>query len=876
VPFLFHSPQSDHYRPPSSLASGRFLTLLAIQLIAVVLGLIISRDLYSTYQVVIGGHERLASIRQQEEHLSEGLDRALQQLQGHSLQPNQIKPLAVELDALVATSQVLVEAPIELPNEKVEVQQRLAELKTMRLNWSQDGSRVGNDETAMAASVIRLQGSLAVLRTGMDRLDEENFRRLYDIRNVGFWNNVCEAFACILMLVAFGWAVRLYRHLRHEELARFRIESELSAERRALEQRVRTRTAALETEVKERQRVERMNRGRNHILLMVARNEPFTAILQVLAETLAEYQSTWACAVHTLEAGQLKLAASAGLNDKVKLHLGFLSTDHLGAPESQALAFGKPFLIEDLGEEHRTWSELLRANGLLSVWSAPFMASDGCALGTITIYTLLKWNATPSSLEMLETGCNMASLVMERSRMQAQLVDHAYHDSLTGLPNRRLGRDRLFSATCRAERASNCMAVLWIDLDRFKLINDRHGHPIGDAVLQKIAQRLSGRLRACDTLARMGGDEFMAVVEAVGSRNEATAIASDLLEIIRQPMQIGELELNVSASIGISVFPEDGDTVDSLAQHADQAMYAAKFGSNGVLSFIPDMDRVPAERRELEEEMRLALENGGFSMAYQPICLPDGTLKGFEALLRFNSPRLGMVPPSHFIPIAEDCHLIVAIGEWVLREVCRQSRVWQDAGLPTHSIAVNISALQFSRDDFADTVAKILEETGESGDNLILELTESIVMNDFLESARQMKRLKRLGVRIAVDDFGTGYSSLSYLHRLPIDVLKIDRSFMENINENDGTRPIVEAVLSMARTLGLRVVAEGVETVEQLDTLRQCGCGVIQGFFFSQPVSPATAEVFLQQGCLEGGQKAIMAPLLGNEGPELELANIGF
>jgi len=871
---LFNSPQSDRHQPPSTLASGRFLTLLAIQLIAVALGLVISRDLYSTYQVVIGGHERLASSRQQAEHLSERLDRVLQLLQGHSLQEKQIMPLSVELDSLVATSQVLVEAPIELPNEKVEIQQRLVELKRLRHTWSQDSSRVG--ETAMAASIIQLQGSLAVLRTGMDRLDEENFRRLYDIRNVGFWNNVCEAFACVLMLVAFGWAARLYRHLRHEELARFRIESELSAERRALEQRVRTRTAALETEVKERQRVERMNRGRNHMLLMLARNEPCTDILQVLADTLAENHSTWACAVHTLDVGQLKLAASSGLNDKIKLHLSFLSTDYSGAPESQALASGKPFLIEDLGEEHRTWSELLRANGLLSVWSAPFLASDGCPLGTISIYTLLKWNSSPSNLEMLETGCNMASLVMERSRMQMQLVDHAYHDSLTGLPNRRLGRDRLFSATCRAERAGSCMAVLWIDLDRFKLINDRHGHPVGDAVLQQTASRITGRLRSCDTLARMGGDEFMAVVEAVGSRNEATAIASDLLEIMRQPMQIGELELHVSASIGISVFPEDGDSVDTLAQHADQAMYAAKFGCSGVLSFVPDMDRVPAERRELEEEMRQALLHGGFSMAYQPLCLPDGTLKGFEALLRFNSPRLGTVPPTHFIPIAEDCQLIIPIGEWVLREVCRQSRVWQETGLPTHSIAVNISAQQFSRDDFADTVAQILEETGETGSNIILELTESIVMNDFTESARQMKRLKRLGVRIAVDDFGTGYSSLSYLHRLPIDVLKIDRSFMENINENDGTRPIVEAVLSMARTLGLRVVAEGVETVEQLDTLRQCGCGVIQGFFFSQPVSPASAAVFLERGWLDGGQKAILAPLLDGEGSELEVADIGF
>jgi EAL domain-containing protein (putative c-di-GMP-specific phosphodiesterase class I) len=283
----------------------------------------------------------------------------------------------------------------------------------------------------------------------------------------------------------------------------------------------------------------------------------------------------------------------------------------------------------------------------------------------------------------------------------------------------------------------------------------------------------------------------MALIEGTSSRETAEAIAKDLLESLALPMQIEELELNISASIGISLYPEDGQTGDSLSHHADQAMYAAKFGCYGVRSFSPEMDREPAERRELEEELHQALEAGGFTVAYQPLCLPDGSLKGFEALLRFCSPRLGNVPPCDFIPIAEETQLIVPLGEWVLREVCRQNREWQMAGHPAASIGVNISALQFARDDFADTVAQILAETGHPAEMLVLELTESVVMNDFAESARQMERLKRLGVRIAIDDFGTGYSSLNYLHRLPIDVLKIDGSFMENLNEVDGTGPIV-------------------------------------------------------------------------------------
>ncbi len=567
---------------------------------------------------------------------------------------------------------------------------------------------------------------------------------------------------------------------------------------------------------------------------------------------MAEFQSTWTCAVHSLAPGSLKLTASSRLNDKIKQHLKSISTSFAGAPESTALTSGQPYLVEDLGAVRTPWSELLRANGLQSVWSAPFFASDSAPLGTLSVYTLLQWKPSSADMEMLEMALHMAALVLERNRLQTQLMDHAYHDSLTGLPNRRLARDRIANAISRSARTSQGMAVLWIDLDRFKQINDQYGHPVGDAVLQQTARRLTARLRSSDTLARMGGDEFMAVVEGTCSREESEALARELLETLAHPMQIDELELVISASIGVSLYPEDGQTGDILSQHADQAMYAAKFGCSGVRVFSSEMDREPAERRELEAELNYALENGGFTVAYQPLCLPNGALHGFEALLRFCSPRLGNVPPCDFIPIAEETQLIVPLGEWVLRECCRQGREWQDAGHPASSIAVNISALQFARDDFADTVAQILEVTGYPAEKLVLELTESIVMHDFTESARQMERLKRLGVRIAIDDFGTGYSSLSYLHRLPIDVLKIDRSFMETLNDADGTGPIVEAVLSMAHTLGLRVVAEGVETAEQLDRLRQSGCDVIQGYFFSPPVPSDSAAGFLRAARLEG------------------------
>lgn len=849
---MFNSSSADQHQPPSSLASGRFLTLLALLSIMVGSGLAISRHVYNVCHDVLVRHEWLLAISRQADEVSGRLDRLSQAKPGSADEKMQLNQFFADLDP--ASAHFLADISSELPAETADVEQAIAGLKSAVRTPDREGHGAALLQGKAGAyfAAAHLERTLDKLRSGVGRLEDDCFHQSESIQQLRLLAVVCQALAWLLILIAFGYAAQLYRRLRREELARFHIESELAAERAALERRVQARTFALEAEVQERLRAERLNRGRNRMLEMVARNEPIAEIFNVLTETVAEFRSTWTCAVHSLSPGSLKLMASSGMSDKIKQHLKSISTGFAGAPESIALASGEPYLVEDLGAVHKPWSELLRANGLLSVWSAPFFASGSDALGTISVYTLLQWKPSSADLEMLEMARHMAALVLEKSRLQTQLIDHAYHDSLTGLPNRRLARDRIASAIKRAARTNQGMAVLWIDLDRFKQINDQYGHPVGDAVLQRTAERLSGRLRSSDTLARMGGDEFMALIEGTSSREAAEVIAEDLLEALALPMQIEELELVISASIGVSVYPEDGETGDSLSQHADQAMYAAKFGCCGVRSFTPEMDREPAERRELEAELNQALENGGFTVAYQPLCLADGSLHGFEALLRFCSPRLGNVPPCDFIPIAEETQLIVPLGEWVLRETCRQGREWQDAGHPASSIAVNISALQFARDDFADTVAQILEETGYPAEMLVLELTESIVMHDFTESASQMERLKRLGVRIAIDDFGTGYSSLSYLHRLPIDVLKIDRSFMETLNEADGTGPIVEAVLSMAHTLGLHVVAEGVETAEQLNTLRLGGCDLIQGYFFSRPVAPSVAAGFLHSGKLEG------------------------
>jgi len=850
------------------LTSGRFLALLGIELIVVSMLVVAAWGTIKVNGEFINERKYLTDLRQQIQGLIGQLNKRTESAQNPETTSHLIGNYCGYAATEKSVAHLVESSSLELPKESTDLKNSYKQLKQMCQEEGISGHRYDEitSDRRMSAAIDGFSHALTAMQNSTDWLNDANFERFSIIHSMRFVTIGLGACTWLLALISFGGGVRIYRRLSKEHGARLNVENELIAERNALEKRVQTRTAALEEEVKERQRAERLNRGRNHALEMLARNEPAAEILKVLAETVAEYRSTWVCVLHTFEDGPLRLVASTSDNEMLTQHLQTIKMEMSDAPESITITTGKPHIIKDLGVERKPWCELLRANGLISVWSAPLLASKSGKLGTLSVYTRLKWSLTPSDIEMLEMACNMAALVLERSKLQTQLMEHAYYDSLTGLPNRRLGIDRLSTATERATRSNSSVAVLWIDLDRFKQVNDVYGHPVGDALLQEVGERLTSRLRASDTLARMGGDEFMAVLECIHEREEAEKMANDLLKLLSEPVKIGALELSITASIGVAMYPDDGVTVDGLAQHADQAMYAAKFGGHGILSYTSEMDRGPAERREFEAELSQAIGTDAFSIAYQPLCLPDGVLVGFEALLRFESPRLGNVTPSKFIPIAEEAGLIIPIGKWVLREVCRQHRVWMKAGHPSVSVSVNISASQFAQDDFAETVEEILSETGVDGERLALELTESTVMRDIAESARQMDRLKRLGVRIAVDDFGTGYSSLSYLHRLPIDVLKIDRSFMETLNKPDGTRPIIEAVLSMAHTLGMTVVAEGVETAEQLKTLDQCGCDVIQGYFFSRPVVAERAAVILEAGKLVAyGNAAVSITSAGSD-----------
>ena len=423
-----------------------------------------------------------------------------------------------------------------------------------------------------------------------------------------------------------------------------------------------------------------------------------------------------------------------------------------------------------------------------------------------------------------------------------QLAHQANHDSLTSLPNRVLLQDRLNQALARCRRSKSMMAVFSVDLDRFKQVNDSFGNRVGDLYLKEVAQRLASRVRDGDTLARTGGDEFTAVLENVRSPEDASNVARALLETLQRPLSIEGSNHVASASIGVAVYPFDGSDSDSLRRAADQAMFRAKQSGAGHLETSTEEAR---ETLEIEATLRKALDHGGFHLQFQPQVRRDGSIAALEALLRFRHPKLGLLPPSRFIPIAEESGLIVPIGDWVLQEVCRQGVEWKSRLGTDIRIAVNVSPLQFARADFATNVATIFRRSGYDPGLIELELTETLVMRDVQESSRQLSQLKRLGFHIAVDDFGTGYSSLSYLHQLPIDTLKIDKSFIDKVTEPAGTRPIVEAVVSLSKSLSLTTIAEGVETSEQCAILNHLGCDIIQGFFFFKPLPVDSVEQLL-------------------------------
>ena len=434
--------------------------------------------------------------------------------------------------------------------------------------------------------------------------------------------------------------------------------------------------------------------------------------------------------------------------------------------------------------------------------------------------------------------------------MALQIAHSAEHDFLTGLPNRMLLNDRITQAIALAPRHTKHVAVLFLDLDGFKHINDSLGHPVGDKLLQSITGRLVECVRGSDTVSRQGGDEFVVLLSEVAESEDAAITARRILAAVAQPHSIDRHDLHVSASIGVSVFPDDGLDADTLIKNADTAMYQAKEnGRQSFQFFKPAMNARAVERQSIEEALRRALERREFALHYQPkVNLMTGEIVGAEALIRWTHPTRGLVPPVDFIPVAEDCGHILPIGAWVLREACGQARAWKDAGVPVTSMAVNVSAMEFRHEKFLDGLFAILAETGFDPGSLELELTESVLMKHAASTATTLQALRKSGIRVAVDDFGTGYSSLNYLRKFPVDAIKIDQSFVRQITTSGDDTTIVKAIIGMARGLKLRVIAEGVETREEEEFLRAHRCDEAQGFYFSRPVLPERFAALLRSG----------------------------
>lgn len=434
--------------------------------------------------------------------------------------------------------------------------------------------------------------------------------------------------------------------------------------------------------------------------------------------------------------------------------------------------------------------------------------------------------------------------------MVIEMSHLAQHDVLTDLPNRLLLNDRLAQAISLARRNQNQVAVLFLDLDGFKHINDSLGHAIGDKLLQSVAARLSACVRKSDTVSRQGGDEFVILLSEVGHAADAAVSATKILTELKRAHTIGEHHFHVTASIGISTYPENGEDAETLTKNADTAMYHAKeYGRDNYQFFQKEMNLQAVERQSLEGQLRYVLERGELSVHYQPkISLKTGVITGVETLVRWQHPERGLLLPGQFLAIAEDSGLILGIGRWVLREACRQTRVWLDAGLQAVPVAVNISPLEFRSEYFFEVVRAALDNTRLDPKYLELELTETVLMRDAESTASALEQLKAMGVRVSIDDFGTGYSSLSYLTRFPIDAMKLDQSFVHDIITSSDDAILVNAIISMAKGLKHRVIAEGVETQEQLAFLQAAGCDEGQGYYFSRPMVSHQFAKLLQTG----------------------------
>jgi diguanylate cyclase (GGDEF)-like protein/PAS domain S-box-containing protein len=612
--------------------------------------------------------------------------------------------------------------------------------------------------------------------------------------------------------------------------------------------------AGISRDITQRKLAEALREGQAEILQMIAMSAPLEQVLAQLMRLVESQLDGIFGSVLLLEIDKVTLRHGAAPS-LPEIYVQAINGARIGPKAGScgtAVYRREPVIVTDvmsdpLWEDYR---QVIGPHGYRSCWSTPILSYQGEVLGVFAMYSKSVREPRAVETRLIEVATRIAGIAIERKHAEDRIQFMATHDALTGLPNRSLLKERLSQALHHAQRYDRWVTAAFVDLDNFKIINDSLGHSAGDELLKIVAGRMLDCVRATDTVVRLGGDEFVIVL--FDQPRSPELISSTLQRIraaIAAPIRVEGRDLRVTSSLGVATYPNDGWDADTLLANADAAMYRAKeLGRDNFQLYTPKLNIKVHEKLLLQEELRSAVERSEFLLHYQPqLDLRTGRIFAVEALIRWNHPIRGMISPQSFVPLAEESGLIVPMGDWVLHEACRQNKAWHDAGLSPLSISVNLSARQFRERNLIDRVLNALTITGLAAPFLELELTESVIMQDVAAAVVTMKELRALGVKLAIDDFGTGYSSLSALKRFPVNRLKIDRSFISDIGSNDADRAVTSAVISMGRKLGLKVIAEGVETDEQLAFLRENDCDELQGYRFSRPLPPQEIQELLRQ-----------------------------
>jgi diguanylate cyclase (GGDEF)-like protein len=601
---------------------------------------------------------------------------------------------------------------------------------------------------------------------------------------------------------------------------------------------------------------EYLEQDRSRVLEMIVKNESLPSIFKEIIHIVNRQKSETGCLIISmLNKKTLRVhAASSNLPAEFVKSIDNQEIGPKAGSQGAGAYLGDMVSTSNIAESP-LWDsarELAFAHGLSACYAYPILSSKGEVFGMISMFYRHVCVLSDVDSYLMKILTNLASIAIERIRLSKQLVFHARHDTLTGLPNRFYLSEKINEFAERAKRYNEKMAFLFIDLDRFKQVNDSLGHKVGDVLLKKVANRIAGLARKTDIVARVGGDEFIQLLTKIGGKDDMALVASRIIDEVSKPYHVQKHELYVGASIGIAIFPDDTNDPAQLQKFADIAMYYAKNKGKGRFHFFtPDMDDEAINRLEIENDLRKALERKEFELFYQPqYTFKDRRLIGFEALIRWNHPEYGRISPASFIPIAEKTELIVPIGKWVIEEACRQNELWMKSGYGPFQIAVNVSVVQFLKSDFLQIIRQNVKTFNLQPKQLEIEITESVVIEDMKEVSKRLSELRDLGVHTAIDDFGSGYSSMSYIENLPVTALKIDQAFVRKIGSEDASdeksKILLESITELAAKLNMKSIAEGFETETQYRFLKEIGCDIGQGFYFGVPMSVDDIEMHCQ------------------------------